>query len=55
VTAIDPFFEGIKRAQANLPEELRDRVEYHNVSFEDIAAASGPAVFDIVILSWSLC
>jgi len=55
VTAIDPFSHGIERARENLPDELCDRVEFHNNSFEDFAAASAPSVFDTVILSWSLC
>jgi 2-polyprenyl-3-methyl-5-hydroxy-6-metoxy-1,4-benzoquinol methylase len=55
VTAIDPFSDGIKQAQADLPDELRDRVDFRNVSFDDFAAASGLSVFDTVILSWSLC
>lgn len=55
VTAIDAFSPGIERARANLPDELRERVEFHNISFEAFAAASAPSVFDSVILSWSLC
>ena len=54
VTAIDPFGEGIERARENLPGELRERVEFHHVAFEDFAAASEPSTFDIVLLSWSL-
>ncbi len=55
VTAIDPFAEGIRRANENLPPELRDRVEFHNAAFEDFAAVGRPSTYDIVILSWSLC
>ncbi|MGH7404397.1 MAG: class I SAM-dependent methyltransferase [Candidatus Methylomirabilales bacterium] len=55
VTAIDPFAEAITRARKNLPGELRGRVEFHHVAFEDFAAASEPSAFDIAILSWSLC
>lgn len=54
VTAIEPFSDGILRAQENQPDEVRDRIEYHNTSFEAFAAASKPSVFDVVILSWSL-
>lgn len=54
VTAIDPYSNDIRQAQANLPDELRNRVEFHNVAFADFAAASEPALFDNVILSWSL-
>ncbi len=54
VTAIDAFLPGIERARENLPYELRDRIEFHGISFEDFAAASASSVFDSVILSWSL-
>ena len=55
VTAIDPFEEGIRLAKENLPDTLRDRVEFHNIAFEDFANASESAVFDLMILSWALC
>jgi 2-polyprenyl-3-methyl-5-hydroxy-6-metoxy-1,4-benzoquinol methylase len=55
VTAIDPFAEGISRAKKTLPDELQGRVEFHNIEFEDFAAASESSTFDIAILSWSLC
>jgi 2-polyprenyl-3-methyl-5-hydroxy-6-metoxy-1,4-benzoquinol methylase len=54
VTAIDPYSNDIRQAQANLPDELRNRVEFHDVAFADFAAATEPALFDNVILSWSL-
>jgi 2-polyprenyl-3-methyl-5-hydroxy-6-metoxy-1,4-benzoquinol methylase len=54
-TAIDPFAEGIKRAKQSFSEEPRGRVEFHNVAFEEFAAATRPSTFDIAILSWSLC
>jgi 2-polyprenyl-3-methyl-5-hydroxy-6-metoxy-1,4-benzoquinol methylase len=55
VTAIDPFAEGIKRAKESLPEASRERVEFHQIAFEEFATARGPSTFDIAILSWSLC
>ena len=55
VTAIEPFEESISRAEEGLPDTLRAQVEFHNLAFEDFAAASAAAVFDIVILSWALC
>jgi len=55
VTAIDPFAESIAQAMENLPRELRGRVEFHHMAFEDFAAASEPSAFDVAILSWSLC
>ena len=55
VTAIDPFDGSITRAQANTPDDLRSRVEFRHIGFNDFAAASKASTFDIVILSWSLC
>ena len=54
VTALDAFADGITRAKENIPDELKGRVEFQHVAFEDFAAASGPSAFDIAILSWSL-
>ena len=53
VTAIDPFAEAITRARENMPDELKGRVEFHPIAFEDFAATSEPSTFDRVILSWS--
>ena len=55
VTAIDPSAKLIALARQELPSQLLDRVEFHNVAFEDFATASNSSAFDIVILSWSLC
>jgi len=55
VTAIDPFAESITQARGNMPDNLRSRVVFHHVGFDDFAAASKASTFDIVILSWSLC
>ena len=55
VTAIDPSAKLIALARQELPSQLLDRVEFHNVTFEDFATAGKPSAFDIVILSWSLC
>lgn len=55
VTAIDSFDDAISRAHRRLPEKLKQTVEFRHVAFEDFAAASGPDVFDLAILSWSLC
>jgi 2-polyprenyl-3-methyl-5-hydroxy-6-metoxy-1,4-benzoquinol methylase len=54
VIAIDSFANSIARAQENLPAELRGRVDFQAISFADFAAASKPAQFDTVLLSWSL-
>jgi len=55
VTAIDPSASQIALAREQLPGQLQGRVEFHDIAFEDFAAASSPSAFDIVILSWSLC
>jgi 2-polyprenyl-3-methyl-5-hydroxy-6-metoxy-1,4-benzoquinol methylase len=55
VTAIDPDAEQIALAREHLPAKLQGRVEFHDIGFEDFAAASPPAAFDVVILSWALC
>jgi 2-polyprenyl-3-methyl-5-hydroxy-6-metoxy-1,4-benzoquinol methylase len=54
VTAIDPFERAIERANAHLPDSLRDRVAFHHISFQDFAADRGSETFDVAILSWSL-
>ncbi len=55
VTAIEPFARSFAEAVEGLPEELDGHVDFQNISFEDFAAASEAAAFDLVILSWSLC
>lgn len=55
VTAIEPFARSLDRAKADLPDELMGRVDFQNISFEDFAAVSKAAAFDVAILSWSLC
>ena len=55
VTAIDPFADAIARANEWLAEEPIERIEFRHVAFEDLAAASDADVFDVALLSWSLC
>jgi 2-polyprenyl-3-methyl-5-hydroxy-6-metoxy-1,4-benzoquinol methylase len=55
VTALEPAAKPFAAAREQLPGRLRDHVTFHNIAFEDFAAASAPKAFDIVILSWSLC
>ena len=53
VTAIDPFEDAVERAI----ERLRSTglpIDFRHVAFEDFAAASDD-VFDVGLLSWSLC
>jgi len=54
VTAIDAFAESIARAKENMPDELKGRVEFRHIAFEDFAVASESSTFDRAILSWSL-
>jgi 2-polyprenyl-3-methyl-5-hydroxy-6-metoxy-1,4-benzoquinol methylase len=53
VIAIDPKADAIARAKENLPEELKNRVEFYQFAFEDFSAASKPSSFDSIIFSWS--
>ena len=54
VTAIEPFADSIARANGRLGETSLP-IEFRNVSFEDFAAGTDPDVFDVTLLSWSLC
>ena len=55
VTAIDPFEDAIARAMKWLSEAPNERIEFRHVSFMDLAAVSDADVFDVALLSWSLC
>ena len=44
-----------RRAQKRLSETPNARIEFRHVAFEDFAAASDADVFDVALLSWSLC
>lgn len=54
VTGVDAWEEGITRAKENLPGRLEGRVDFHLAEFEEFAANSPPAVYDLAILAWSL-
>jgi 2-polyprenyl-3-methyl-5-hydroxy-6-metoxy-1,4-benzoquinol methylase len=54
VTAIDPFEGSIARAKESTPDNLKSRVEFRHIGFDDFAADSASSSFDIAILSWSL-
>src|SRR5512143_1857123 len=51
VTAIDPSATQIALARKHIPIQLRDRIEFQDIGFEDFAATSATSAFDIVILS----
>lgn len=55
VTAIEPNTEQIALAREQLPSRLQGKIEFHVATLEDFAANSAPSVFDLVILSYSLC
>ena len=55
VTAIEPSAEQIKLAKDNLPSHLKGRVEFYVAALEDFAFKSQSSMFDLVILSYSLC
>ena len=55
VTAIEPFEDSVAKARGQLPDPLRERIDFRHVPFEDFAAAGDADVFDVTLLSWSLC
>jgi cyclopropane fatty-acyl-phospholipid synthase-like methyltransferase len=54
VTAIEPFEDAYARANSRLSETPNERIEFRHVAFEGFAAI-GADVFDVALLSWSLC
>ena len=54
VTAVEPFEGSVARAKEQL-RETNLSIEFRNSAFEDFAAGSDPDVFDVALLSWSLC
>lgn len=55
VTAIEPSSEQIALARKNMPTNLKGKVEFQSATLEDFAANSKSSIFDLVILSYSLC
>lgn len=55
VTAIEPGAEQVAAAKENQPDNLQGRVEFQIATLEDFAADSKASIFDLVILSYSLC
>lgn len=54
VTAIDPDGAAIQQALRDCPPVLRERISFQPVGLERFEPGSGPARFDVVLLSWSL-
>jgi 2-polyprenyl-3-methyl-5-hydroxy-6-metoxy-1,4-benzoquinol methylase len=54
VTALEPFEGSVVRAKERL-DGTDLAVEFRHAAFEDFAAGSEPDVFDVALLSWSLC
>jgi 2-polyprenyl-3-methyl-5-hydroxy-6-metoxy-1,4-benzoquinol methylase len=54
VTAIDPFPDSIARARAQLAKAPLP-IGFRVVSFEDFATETDARMFDVALLSWSLC
>lgn len=54
VTAIEPLGGSIARAKERL-RETHLPVEFRHANLEDFAADTDADVFDIALLSWSLC
>jgi len=55
VTAIEPSDKQIALARKNLPDPLKGKIDFQVATLEDFAATSKSSVFDLVILSYSLC
>ena len=54
VTAIEPFEGSVARASERL-RDVGSSVAFLHTSFEDFATDSDPDLFDVALLSWSLC
>ena len=54
VVAVDPGIDGLRRARASTPGNLKGRVEFIQDAFLDMSAKLETSSFDLAILSWSL-
>ena len=55
VTAIEPNAEQIALAKSNLPMNLQGKIDFQSATLEEFTTNSKPSLFDLVILSYSLC
>ncbi len=54
VVAIDPHANDIAAALNKMPEQLKDRLEFHAESLEQFEPEAGAPAFDVALLTWSL-
>ena len=54
ITAIDPVLDDIEAARANLPDLLKERVNFVPSTIDDYARSIDDRSFDIAIFAWSL-
>ena len=54
VTAIDPFEKFILHAKEIIPDNLKNKIDFHPKTIEEFVSSTQSGVFDTVILSWSL-
>jgi len=55
VIAIDPGVELIELAKKNTADHLHGKVDFQAAGLDAFALESKPSIFDLVILSYSLC
>ena len=55
VTAIEPNAEQIALAKSNMPMNLQGKIDFQSATLEEFTTNSKPSLFDLVILSYSLC
>ena len=54
VTAVEPSAKSVAIARRDIPAELKERVEFQQVEFEEYSNTISSGTFDTAILSWSL-
>jgi ubiquinone/menaquinone biosynthesis C-methylase UbiE len=54
ITAIDPRYEDIQKARAELPAHLANRINFTVSSLDDFLVSHRSPEFDLAIFSWSL-
>ena len=54
ITGIEPFPQSVALANQKLPQELKDRIEFHQAGVDEYAANAQDESFDVILLSWAL-